>query len=64
LLRRAYEEHSPELVFLTEDEDFDNLRDTPEFKQLIADIGVPSMQSSDQKVAQIPHREDDDRRGK
>ncbi|MGD0304224.1 MAG: winged helix-turn-helix domain-containing protein [Candidatus Acidiferrales bacterium] len=64
LLRRAYEERSPELVFLSEDEDFDNLRDTPEFKQLIADIGVPLLQGSDQKVAQIPHRESDDQRGK
>lgn len=57
LLRRSYEERSPELLFLSDDEDFDNLRDTPEFKQLISDIGIPAAQA-DQKVAQLPHVEE------
>ncbi len=62
LLRRSYEERSPELLFLSEDEDFDNLRGTPEFKQLISDIGIPAAPAG-QKVAQLPRR-DDDSRGK
>ncbi|MGA8036357.1 MAG: winged helix-turn-helix domain-containing protein [Candidatus Acidiferrales bacterium] len=55
MLRRAFDEHSSDLLFMSQDPDFDNLRDADAYKQIVAQIGLPTAQAPEINVAQIPN---------
>jgi predicted Zn-dependent protease len=55
LLRHSYLDHAPEMVFFAEDQDFDNLRDMPEFQQILSDVGLPASPVGAVSLAQLPH---------
>jgi TolB-like protein/DNA-binding winged helix-turn-helix (wHTH) protein/tetratricopeptide (TPR) repeat protein len=42
-LQRALDEHSDLMVFLTTEQDFDSVRDTPEFRDIVQQVGLPAI---------------------
>jgi TolB-like protein/DNA-binding winged helix-turn-helix (wHTH) protein/Tfp pilus assembly protein PilF len=58
MLRHAFDVRSPDLLFMSKDPDFDNLRDADAYKQIVAQIGLPATQPAEINVAQVQHLAD------